>query len=333
MRSAALARQERLTKPPGSLGRLEELAVRLATMQSSQAPEVDSVTICIFAADHGIVEDGVSAFPQSVTTRMIENFARGGAAISVLADSLNATLEVVDAGARTNPGPLPGVLAQRIAPGTANFRYQAAMSEAQRDAALDIGRQAAERTAEQGSRLFVGGEMGIGNTTAASALACALLERPADALTGPGAGLDAAGLAHKGQLIQEALSFHGDHLRDPWEVGRRLGGFEILALAGAYVRCAQLGLPALVDGFIATAAALLAARLRPGIDSWLIYAHTSAEPGHQALLDALDAKPLLALGMRLGEGSGAAAAVPLLRLAADLHGRMATFEQAGISPG
>jgi nicotinate-nucleotide--dimethylbenzimidazole phosphoribosyltransferase len=181
------------------------------------------------------------------------------------------------------------------------------------------------------AQLYIGGEIGIGNTTAAAALACALLPAEPEVLAGPGTGLDAAGVVHKAAVIRRALEHHAGALGGAAEVLRRLGGFEIAALAGAYVRCAQAGLPAMIDGFIATAAALIAARLRPGVESWWLFSHHSREPGHAALLAALQARPLLDLGMRLGEGSGAAAAVPLLRLACELHGRMATFAQAGVS--
>jgi len=327
--AAARDRQMQLTKPPGSLGRLEELGVTLAAMQGTQQPRVDKLWITVFAGDHGVVAEGVSAFPQVVTAEMVRNFARGGAAISVLAREWDARLEVVNVGTVQPLEDLPGVVEARVGPGTANFVHEPAMTGDQLHEALMAGHDAAERAAINGARLFVGGEMGIGNTTSAAAIACSLLGLPAAQLAGPGTGLDAAGVSHKALVIERALAHHRSD--QPLTALQRLGGFEIAALAGAYLRCGQLGLPALVDGFITTAAALVAVRLRPELAAWLFYAHCSAEPGHRRLLDALEAKPLLELGMRLGEGSGAAVAVPILRAAAALHAGMATFAEAGVS--
>lgn len=330
-RQEALARQAQLTKPPGALGELERLAVHLAALQGTARPSLERVRIVVFAADHGVAEEGVSAFPQAVTVEMVRNFARGGAAISVLARALGATLEVINVGTVSDPGPLPGVLDQRIAPGTANFRRAPAMTAAQLAAALKAGAQAAERARQDGVQLFIGGEMGIANTTSAAAVACALLGLPGAALAGPGTGLDDAGVKRKAAVIDDALALHRASLADPLAALRCLGGFEIAALAGAYVRCAQLGVPVLVDGFIASVAALCARRLCPGVEPWFFYGHNSAEPGHKQVIAALGARPLLHLGLRLGEGSGAAAAVPLLRLACALHNEMATFAEAGVS--
>ena len=327
--AAARDRQMQLTKPPGSLGRLEELGVTLAAMQGTQQPRVDKLWITVFAGDHGVVAEGVSAFPQVVTAEMVRNFARGGAAISVLAREWEARLEVVNVGTVQPLEDLPGVVEARVGPGTANFVHEPAMTGDQLHEALMAGHDAAERAAINGARLFVGGEMGIGNTTSAAAIACSLLGLPAAQLAGPGTGLDAAGVSHKALVIERALAHHRSD--QPLTALQRLGGFEIAALAGAYLRCGQLDLPALVDGFITTAAALVAVRLRPELAAWLFYAHCSAEPGHRRLLDALEAKPLLELGMRLGEGSGAAVAVPILRAAAALHAGMATFAEAGVS--
>lgn len=327
--AAARERQSQLTKPPGSLGRLEALGIALAAMQGTQRPRVENVWITVFAGDHGVTAEGVSAFPQVVTAEMVRNFARGGAAISVLAEEWKARLEVVNVGTVQALEELSGVLDARVGPGTANFVHEPAMTVAQLHDALAAGHHAAERAAIGGAHLFVGGEMGIGNTTSATAVACALLNLPATRLAGPGTGLDAAGVGRKAQAIERALARHrGDR---PLDALQRLGGFEIAALAGAYLRCGQLGLPVLVDGFITTVAALAAVRLQPELAAWLFYAHRSAEPGHRQLLDALGVEPLLALDMRLGEGSGAAVAVPILRAAAALHSRMATFAEAGVS--
>ncbi len=330
-RRAAEERQGQLTKPPGALGRLESLAIQLAAMQGSPRPRIEQVRIAVFAADHGVAAEGVSAFPQSVTVEMVRNFARGGAAISVLAREIGATLEVMNLGTVNDPGPLDGVLHQPLGAGTANFTHDAAMSEEQLVRALHIGRHSAERARLAGAQLYIGGEMGIGNTTSAAALACALLEAAPEALAGPGTGLDAAGVGRKAEVIRRALARHNGSLADPLEALRRLGGFEIAALTGGYIACAQMGLPVLVDGFIATVAALAAVRRSPAAGDWFFYSHASAEPGHARMLAALEARPLLDLGMRLGEGSGAAVAVPLLRLACALHNGMATFAEAGVS--
>jgi nicotinate-nucleotide--dimethylbenzimidazole phosphoribosyltransferase len=329
----ATARQLQLTKPAGSLGVLESLAIRLAVLQGRESPRVDKVWITVFAGDHGVAASGVSAFPQEVTVQMVANFSAGGAAISVLADSLGATLEVVDVGTVAEPADLPGVISHRAGAGTANLQHQDAMTAAQLATALDAGRAAARRALAQEAELFIGGDMGIGNTTAAAALGCALLEVDPERLAGPGTGLDRQGVSHKVALLREALQRYGDLTCQPLEALRCLGGFEIAALAGAYLCCAQAGLPALVDGYITTAAALVAVRHRPEVREWLLFSHQSAEPGHQLMLQALDARPLLNLGMRLGEGSGAATAVPLLRAACDLHNRMATFADAGVAGG
>lgn len=330
-RREAEARQQILTKPPGALGRLEAMAIRLAALQDTAQPRVEHVCITVFAGDHGVAAEGVSAFPQAVTGEMVRNFARGGAAICVLARALNATLEVINLGTVNNPGPLDGVKEYRLGPGTANFTQAPAMDEHQLACALAAGRHAAERARLAGAQLFIGGEMGIANTTAATALACALLGLAPDRLVGPGTGLDAAGVARKSKVIQRALDLHNAHLGSPIAALRRVSGFEIAALAGAYIACAQMGIPVLVDGFISSSAALAAVRLRPGAEDWLLFSHASAEPGHRLILEALDAHPLLNLGMRLGEGSGAATAVPVLRMACALHNEMATFAEAAVS--
>jgi len=329
--SAAEARQGQLTKPPGALGRLESLAIRLAGLQGRAQPAVDAVEIVVFAADHGVVEEGVSAFPQVVTYEMVKNFANGGAAINVLARANGAALAVVNLGTVVAAGELPGVTNRVIAAGSANLARGDAMTAAQFDSALQAGREMVEQGHARGMQLFIGGEMGIGNTTAAAAIGCAMLGIGAQAMAGPGTGLDASGVSHKARVIERALQLHAGRLDQPAEVLRILGGFEIAALAGSYIRCAQLGIPVLVDGFIGTSAALAATRICAGCADWLLYSHSSAEPGHAAMLRALGAEPLLDLGMRLGEGSGAAVALPLLRQACALHAGMATFAEAGVS--
>lgn len=333
IRLAALDRQAQLTKPPGSLGFLEELAVCLAAMQRCERPKLDKAWISVFAADHGIAEEGVSAFPQAVTRLMLDNFVHGGAAVSVLARHLDARLEVVDVGVAGPAEAGEGLILARVGAGTANFAKQSAMDASQLAMALNAGAEAAQRALAYGAEIFIGGEMGIANTTSATALACALLKLGPDKLAGPGTGLDAAGVAHKREVVQRALVLHAEGLDEPWEILRRLGGFEIAALAGAYLQAAALGLPVLVDGFISSVAALLAVRLQPACRDWLLFAHCSAEPGHRLVLEALSARPILDLSMRLGEGSGAAVALPILRTACALHGNMATFAEAGIPTG
>lgn len=328
--AAARARQGELTKPPGALGDLETLAISFAGWQGRVQPSIERVHISVFAADHGVTEEGVSAFPAAVTAEMIRNFVRGGAAISVLARALNATLEVINLGT-VGQAVIAGAHDVALGPGTANFVNGPAMTDAQLDGALEAGRQSVERALAGGAQLYIGGDMGIGNTTAAAALACALLSARPEALAGPGTGLDERGVARKATVIRRALDKHSGHLQTPRDALQRLGGFEIAALVGAYLRCAQLGLPALIDGFIAGAAALTASRMRAGAKGWWLFAHRSKEPGHAAILTALEARPLLDLGLRLGEGSGAAVAVPLLRLACQLHAGMATFAEAGVS--
>ncbi|MCR4300980.1 MAG: nicotinate-nucleotide--dimethylbenzimidazole phosphoribosyltransferase [Sulfuricaulis sp.] len=328
---AARLRQGQLTKPPGSLGELETIAICLSGMQNSDRPGIDHVQISVFAADHGIAAERVSAFPQSVTVEMVRNFARGGAAINVLAQMLEATLEVINVGTAVDPGPLPGVIDCRIAPGTANFRRSPAMTPTELERALQCGVEVVERASQNDVDLFIGGEMGIANTTSASAIACALLGLSASTMAGPGTGLDNAGVQHKVVVINETLARHRLAPDDVPCVLRHVGGFEIAALVGAYLRCAQLGVPVLVDGYISAVAALCAQRMNAGASAWFFYGHHSAEPGHRFVMEALGARPLLHLGMRLGEGSGASAAVPLLRMACLLHNQMATFDEAGVS--
>ena len=327
----ALAREAQLTKPAGSLGRLEQIAATLASLQRCAAPRLERIWITIFAADHGIATEGVSAFPQEVTGQMLANFARGGAAISVLARHLGAPLELVDLGLAHEIAPLPGVRHLGISAGTESFLHGAAMTAAQCDAALSAGQEAVQRAVEDGAELFIGGEMGIGNTSSACALSALLLYQPVSELVGLGTGLTALGLRHKTRVIERAVAHHRPHANDALETLRRVGGLEVAALAGAYIAAAQNGLPVLVDGYISTAAALCAVRMNADVRSWLFYSHRGAEPGHRLLLQALDAEPLLALNLRLGEASGAALAVPLLQAACRLHNEMATFAEAAVS--
>ncbi|MEO5340022.1 MAG: nicotinate-nucleotide--dimethylbenzimidazole phosphoribosyltransferase [Magnetococcus sp. MYC-9] len=331
MQNLAEQRQAQLTKPSGSLGRMEGLAVRLASLQECLTPDVERARIVVFAGDHGVAAAGVSAFPQSVTVEMIRNFSRGGAAIAVLARQLAADLEVVDVGALQDPAPLPRLVSRRVAAGTQDFRRQPAMTPEQRDQALQAGWEAVERGASTGVQLLIGGEMGIGNTTAATALLAALLGLAPALLAGPGTGLGPEGVAFKVQVVETALAQHRTALQDPLTLMAALGGFEIVALTGFYIAAAQRRIPLLVDGFIATAAAVVALRLQPDLRPWLFFSHQSAEPGQQAVMAAMAIQPILDLDLRLGEGSGAAIALPILRLACALHREMATFAEAAVS--
>ncbi|BFM17655.1 nicotinate-nucleotide--dimethylbenzimidazole phosphoribosyltransferase [Maricurvus nonylphenolicus] len=338
--SQAEAHQQQLTKPPGSLGQLEAIAIQLAGLQGQEKPQIEQVHITVFAADHGIANAGVSAFPQAVTGEMIRNFAHGGAAIAVLAKQLGAQLQVVNLGTASELEAIAGVEANVIGPGTANFAEQAAMTETQLAQALNYGKNCIDQLDPKTIQLFIGGEMGIANTTTASALAAALLQCPAEAVVGPGTGINQTTQQHKQQVISQALQLHklnqGANPSDPTyllTMLRSIGGFEIAALTGAYLRAAQQGIAILVDGFIASVAALIALRLQPDLKPWLILGHRSAEPGHSKVVEALGLIPILDLNMRLGEGSGAACAVPLLKLACELHNNMATFDSANVSKG
>ncbi len=327
----ALQRQGVLTKPPGSLGQLEAVAVRLAAMQGQIFPQIRQPWITVFAADHGIAEAGVSAFPQAVTAEMVRNFSRGGAAISVLARHLQAPLEVVNVGTVNPLEVLDGVVDARVADGSANFLNGAALTSEQCSQALEAGAAAVARALAERADLYIGGEMGIANTTAAAAMVAALLGLSGVEVAGAGTGLDRQGINHKAVGSQQALDHHQDQLVTPPDILQRLGGLEIAALVGAYISAAQQGLPLLVDGFISSAAALCAVRINPSVRGWLLFSHRSAEQGHMRVLEALEADPLLDLGMRLGEGSGAAVATSLLQQACWLHGEMATFAEAGVS--
>lgn len=329
--AAACQRQNQLTKPLGSLGRLEEMVIELAAMQGTATPSPDPVQILQFVSDHGVAAEGVSRFPQDVTLQMLHNIATGGAAISVMAQTIGARMEIFDLGIATDPGPVAGVRSQRLGSGTGNITQEPAMTESQVVAALNLGRAAVERAIDTGAKLLICGEMGIANTTPATALACALLDLEPNALVGPGTGLDSAGIDRKTQAITRALALHATPGCSPLELLRRLGGFDIAASVGAFITAAQRGLPILVDGFIISSAALATVRLNPATRHWMLFSHSSAEPGHRRMMEALDAQPYLDLGMRLGEATGALAAVPLLRLACVVHRDMATFSEAGVS--
>lgn len=319
-----------LTKPPGSLGQLEALAVTLSEITGETKPCITPPAIIVFAADHGVAEEGVSAFPQEVTAQMVANFARGGAAINVFARQIGAQVEVVDVGVASHLA-MSSITDAKVRAGTANMVLEDAMSRDEALAALQVGGEAVERAVQAGAKCIIVGEMGIANTTASSAMLAALTGKPVAQLVGAGTGISSVQQAHKVAVIERALSARQANAEDPIEVLSKLGGLEIAAMAGAYVATAANRLPAIVDGFIATVAALTACRLCPAVRGYLIFGHRSEEPGHATALEALDATPLLSLGMRLGEGSGAALAFPLLQAAAAMLSEMATFADAGIS--
>jgi nicotinate-nucleotide--dimethylbenzimidazole phosphoribosyltransferase len=313
------------TKPPGSLGRIEALAERLALLLGTTEPRLETCSLTIFAADHGLVARGVSKWPQAITAQMALNFLAGGAAANAFAGALDVPLRVVDAGIAVPPDH-PALVDRRMGAGTADSAAGPAMIAETRDAALAAGRALA---LADPADVLAFGEMGIGNTAAASLLAAKLLDMPVEELAGPGAGLDADGLAKKREILAEAAARTGP--LGPAEALAEYGGFEIAMMAGALLGAAEARKPALVDGFIAGAAALTAERLAPGASRAFVYAHRSAEPGHAAVLAALDADPLLDLGMRLSEGTGALLAWPLVRAAAAMLSDMASFEAAGVS--
>ncbi|CCD85312.1 Nicotinate-nucleotide--dimethylbenzimidazole phosphoribosyltransferase [Bradyrhizobium sp. ORS 285] len=329
-RKAALARQAQLTKPLGALGRLEEVAVELAALQAVERPGADRVPVVLFAGDHGIAAQGVSAYPPEVTVQMLHNFAGGGAAISVLARTLGCPLEVVDVGTLADE-PVRGVVVDKLRRGTRDFSIEPALTPDEVAYACEAGRRAVARQSDHAPDLVIFGEMGIGNTSSAAAIAAALLScAPAD-IVGSGTGLDADGRARKAVVIAKALARHGVTADAVADVLAAVGGLEIIAMAGAIIAAAQRRWPVLVDGFIVSVAALVAVRLNPSCRPWLLFSHRSAERGHALVLDALGARALIDLDLRLGEASGAATALPIIRLACALHRGMATFAEAAVS--
>ncbi len=333
----ARARQDRLTKPRGALGRLEDLSVQLAGITGVCPPPVPApAAVAVFAADHGVVAEGVTPWPQEVTAQMVANFVSGGAAINVLARSVGATVTVVDVGLATPLPPAcdgaPGLLRHPLGPGTANIAVASAMDLAVCHAALDLGAQLAAELTAGGARALVTGDMGIGNTTSAAALVAALTGRAPGEVTGRGTGVDDAGLARKTAVVERALARHAEAVAaGPIETLAALGGYETAALVGFIVAGAAAGVPVLVDGLIADAALLIAERLAPGVAARCIAGHRSVEPGAGAVLEELGLVPVLDLDLRLGEGSGACLAIPIVEAAARVLGEMATFDAAGVT--
>ncbi|HVU49987.1 MAG TPA: nicotinate-nucleotide--dimethylbenzimidazole phosphoribosyltransferase [Polyangia bacterium] len=336
--AAARRHQTQLTKPPGSLGRLEDLGVLYAGARGRfpVAPPARA-RIYVFAADHGVAAEGVSPYPSSVTAAMVANFVAGGAAISVLTRAHDIELAVVDVGVAS---PIPGagaagegarLVSRPVRAGTASFLRGPAMSRAEAEAALGVGLALAEESAAEGVELLGAGEMGIGNTTAAAAVVAALTGASPDLVVGRGTGVDDVGLVRKIDVVSASLDLHALDGRDVLGVLAAVGGLEIAAMAGLMLGGARRRVPVVVDGFISGAAALVATRLAPGVRDYLFFSHLSAERGHRIVCEALDARPLLDLGMRLGEGTGAALAISLLRAAVRLQSEMATFESAGVA--
>jgi nicotinate-nucleotide--dimethylbenzimidazole phosphoribosyltransferase len=329
----AAALQDRLTKPRGALGRLETLGTRLCGMAAACPPPLPApAAVAVFAADHGVVAQGVTPWPQEVTAQMVANFGAGGAAINVIARQTGARVVIVDVGVATEMEDTPALLRRKVRAGTADLAVGPAMTLAEAESALDVGAEVAAMLVEDGAGCLVTGEMGIGNTTPAAALVAALIGRPASEVTGRGTGLDDEGLRHKISVIEGALSLHADAISESTLAAlAAVGGLEIAALAGFIVGGAAARVPVVVDGVIADAALLVAARLVPGAEAYAIAGHRSTEPGATIVLDGLGLEPLLDLGMRLGEGSGACLALPIVEAAARVLREMATFDSAGVS--
>ena len=315
------------TKPPGSLGMLETLATQLGLIQQTAQPQIRQPAIMVFAADHGIVEENISAYPQSVTWQMVENFLAGGAAINVFARLNQCSLHITDAGVNHEFGQRDGLAACKVGSGTRNFAREPAMTRMQCETAMQHG---ASLVSELQGNVIGFGEMGIGNTTSAAALMHVLTGIAVVDCVGAGTGLSTAGVRHKQEVIERAVRLHGP-LDDPLDILATYGGFEIAMMVGAMLAAAQRRMTLLIDGFIVTSAVLVAARLQPALLDYCVFAHCSDENGHRHMLAHLDARPLLQLGMRLGEGTGCALAMPLLHAAINFVREMATFESAQLS--
>ncbi len=338
-RDRAWDRLDRLTKPPRSLGRLEEMAARVAAIRRSDRPVLGRGAVVVAAADHGVAAEGVSAYPSEVTYQMVLNFLAGGAAINQIAAEAGALVYVLDVGVRGPAFPdHPRLLPWRVRGGTGNLAEEPAMTRAEAEAALLAGYRAGKRALAEGATLLAAGDMGIGNTTAAAALTAALLGLPAAAVTGRGTGVDEATYRKKVAVVEAALGRARKRLgpleaADPLELAAELGGLEILAAGGVLLAAAEAGVPAVTDGFPVTAGALLASRLVPELPGYLFAGHRSVEPGHAHQLEALGLVPIFDLELRLGEGTGAVLAFPVLRAAARVLAGMATFDEAGVSEG
>jgi nicotinate-nucleotide--dimethylbenzimidazole phosphoribosyltransferase len=332
--SVATAHLDNLTKPRGSLGRLEELARRLFAIRGGKAPAVDPARVYVCAGDHGVAAEGVSLFPQEVTRQMVGNFLAGGAGINVLARTAGVQLRVVDAGCLGEPfPPHPAFAGSRVASGTANIATDPAMSRVVCEKALLLGASLAREAAADGIQALGTGDMGIANTTPSTALFCAFLGLEPATVTGPGTGLSAEGVRRKAEVVSRALARHCEVVSsgDPLAILAALGGLEIACLAGLVLGAAACRLPIAVDGFISTAAYVSARAMAPAVADYAILSHASAEPGYQAITTAMGETPLLDLGLRLGEGTGAVLALSLMRAGANVFNEMATFAAAGVS--
>ena len=328
---AAAARHDRLTKPAGSLGRLEAAGIRLCAIARTCPPPVPApATVAVFAGDHGVVDQGVSPWPREVTAQMVGNFVAGGAAVNVLARHVGAEVVVVDVGVASDPEPSPGLVSAKVRRGTSDLAAGAAMTSGETTAALDVGTAVANDLVARGARCLLTGDMGIGNTTPAAALIAALTGRRAAEVTGRGTGIDDERWSHKVSVVERALA-RTIAADDPRAVLASLGGLEIAALTGYIVAGAAAGLPVVLDGVIACAAALVAVRLSPDSTGYLFAGHRSAEPGATVALEAMGLAPLLDLELRLGEGTGACLALPVLQATAKVLAEMATFDDAGVT--
>jgi nicotinate-nucleotide--dimethylbenzimidazole phosphoribosyltransferase len=331
MQAAARARQNNLTKPAGSLGRLEELSIQLAGILGQERPSIARKAVIVMAGDHGVVAEGVSAFPAEVTPQMVLNFLYGGAAINALAKAAGARVIIVDMGVAVDMPDHPELIKRKIAYGTQNMAVGPAMTRQQAEAALQAGIDIVTAEIENGLDLVAVGEMGIGNTTSAAAITAVFTGLPAAEITGRGTGVDDAGLARKVKVIEKALAVNKPDANDAMDVLMKVGGLEIAGLAGVVLGAAARRVPVVIDGFISSAAALVAAELVPAVKPYLIGSHESVEIGHQAILQHLGVRPLFDLNLRLGEGTGAAIAFNIIEGAARVLDEMATFAEAGVS--
>ena len=326
----ARLRQLQLTKPAGSLGRLEDVAIQMAGITRQSLPEIKQKAVIIMAADHGVAREGVSAYPSDVTAQMVLNFLHGGAAINVLARSVGSKVIVVDVGVATDLSHLD-LVPCKVAPGTANFMLEQAMTETQMLEAIKVGMDVFDEQLKQGVDLIATGDMGIGNTTASSAITSVLLQTPAALVTGRGTGINDEQLEHKIQVIEKAIERNVPNPKDPLDVLMKVGGLEIAGLVGVIIAAASRRVPVVVDGFISGAAALIAVELNPTVDAYLFAGHVSVERGHRLILEKLGLFPLLDLQLRLGEGTGAVLAMSIIEAALSTHREMATFAEAGVS--
>ncbi|MBF0454479.1 MAG: nicotinate-nucleotide--dimethylbenzimidazole phosphoribosyltransferase [Magnetococcales bacterium] len=330
-KNQARKRLSKMAKPLGSLGVLEDALIRLAGMQNSPTPSVDIARIVVFAADHGVVEaasyQGASPYSQVSTLQRVKTVLSGRGAVSIMARHLGFEMEVVNAGMAEKIAELPGLINCSAGRGTRNFQVGPAMTEEQLVMALLAGQEAVERASQGGVQIFVGGEIAIGKSISAAAITSALLGISPDTISGPGSGGSPEGMAQKAKIIETALALHLPTIKQPLQALRALGGFEAAALCGAFIACGQRGIPAIVDGFVAATAALVAVSIHPPLREWLLFGHRSAEPGQLSLLRAISGQPILHLDMHLGEGTGATAALSLLRMACVIHKEMILIDE------